>query len=56
MYFSQYKIADFFAGIGGGSRGFKLLYPSLFKVVYANDIEKKCEDIYNLNNDIKINI
>lgn len=51
----MYLIADFFAGIGGGSKGF-LETSNEFKVVYANDNNEKCKLSYDINHEAKITL
>ena len=44
------KVADFFAGIGGIGRGFAQANKN-YQVIYANDIDKKCKETYDINSD-----
>jgi|UniRef100_A0A6C0IZB7 DNA (cytosine-5)-methyltransferase 1 len=47
----MYRIADFYAGVGGISAGFKKTGKT--ETVFAVDIEPKCKITYDLNSDVK---
>jgi DNA (cytosine-5)-methyltransferase 1 len=46
-----FKTLDLFAGVGGIALGFE---NAGFTTVFANDIEKKCKDTYDLNHSVKL--
>ena len=49
---SKIKIASLFAGVGGIDLGFQ--QTKKFKTVYANEIDEKASETFNLNNSIEV--
>jgi len=50
----RYRLCDLFCGVGGISRAFELTKRA--ELVYANDVEPKCKETYDLNHKVPLTV